>query len=95
MSLLEDIKRYDRERDELWNRHNELLVTMGQFFDEVVDKNVYPLIDVEYLQNAMKVLDKELWLDSHRKNKLETASALTKTVRVQNDDGDIDSPNSW
>ena len=95
MSLLEDIKRYDRERDELWNRHNELLVTMGQFFDEIIDKKVYPLIDVEILQNAMEILDKELWLDSHRKNQLETASALTKTVRVQNDDGDIDSPNSW
>ena len=95
MSLLEDIKRYDREREELWNRHNELLVTMGQFFDEIIDKKVYPLIDVEILQNAMEILDKELWLDSHRKNQLETASALTKTVRVQNDDGDIDSPNSW
>jgi hypothetical protein len=80
MSLLEDIKRYDREREELWNRHNELLVTMGQFFDEVVDKKVYPLIDVEYLQNAMKVLDKELWLDSHRKSQLEAANALTKNV---------------
>ena len=82
MSLLEDIKRYDRERDELWNRHNELLVTMGQFFDEVVDKKVYPLIDVEYLQNAMKVLDKELWLDSHRKSQLEAANALTKNVGI-------------
>ncbi len=82
MSLLEDIKRYDREREELWNRHNELLVTMGQFFDEVVDKKVYPLIDVEYLQNAMKVLDKELWLDSHRKSQLEAANALTKNVGI-------------
>ena len=95
MSLLEDIKRYDRERVELEARHSNLLVTMGQFFDEVVDKKVYPLIDVEILQNAMEILDKELWLDSHRKNQLETASALTKTVRVQNDDGEIDSPNSW
>lgn len=95
MSLLEDIKRYDRERVELEDRHSNLLVTMGQFFDEVVDKKVYPLIDVEILQNAMEILDKELWLDSHRKNQLETASALTKTVRVQNDDGEIDSPNSW
>jgi hypothetical protein len=82
MSLLEDIKRYDREREELWNRHNELLVTMGQFFDEVVDKKVYPLIDVEFLQNAMKVLDKELWLDSHRKSQLEAANALTKNVGI-------------
>jgi len=66
MKLMEIIKEHDDKFEKLLASHENLLCAFGRLVDDLIDKDLGLCVDYNLLENAVKLLDKEKWMDSTR-----------------------------
>ena len=84
MKLIEMIKEHDDKFEELLTSHENLLCAFGRLVDDIIDKDLGLCVDYKLMENAVELLDKEKWMDSHRQGQWDHVMAGLCDTSVEN-----------